>query len=138
MPDDDVKRCAAPGCFRPLPRAATGRPRRWCGPTCKKAAQRSRQYAARAEAERAAQLEEARAEAARLWRPLEDASRDTGDLAGQVFAAAADDQRPPGELDTAIRDLERTVADLARLARGYRAASVTTARLTAVTSKNCW
>jgi hypothetical protein len=39
---DEAARCAGPGCGQPLVRQPAGRPARYCGPRCRKAAQRER------------------------------------------------------------------------------------------------
>jgi len=124
LPVDTTARCAGPGCVRPLDRAATGRPARYCGPNCRQAARREKARAAEEAAARAARLAEARATAARLSRPLEDAGfRTVADLAALVYAAATDPGRPRAELDQAIRDLDQAAARLAGIAREYRAAT---------------
>ncbi len=57
--DDTAARCAGPGCGRPLARAATGRPARYCGDNCRQAAHRAKARAAEEAAARAARLAEA-------------------------------------------------------------------------------
>jgi hypothetical protein len=127
---DDTARCAGPGCGKPLPRAETGRPARYCGPNCRQAARRARVRADEEAAERAARLAEARATASRLFRPMEAAGfRSVADLAALVFACAADTGRPRAELDQAADDMLTAAEELARLARCYRDATDLAARL---------
>ena len=78
--DDTVARCAGPGCGRPLARAATGRPARYCGDNCRQVAHRAKVRAAKEAAAREARLAEATAATARLRPPLEEAG--FGDVAG--------------------------------------------------------
>jgi hypothetical protein len=61
--------CGGPACSRPVARAATGRPARYCSPGCRQAAYRERV--------RQADAERARAEAARLaaWHEVSDQGR---------------------------------------------------------------
>jgi hypothetical protein len=89
----DVIRCAGPGCDKPLTRLATGRPPKYCGPNCRKAAQRARDRAAEAGRRRALLLAEAQAAAAGSWRPLEEAANEAAELAGAVLAYAASGTR---------------------------------------------
>jgi hypothetical protein len=120
---DDTARCAGPGCGRPLPRAATGRPARYCGPNCRQAARRAKVRAEEEAAERAARLAQAKSTAARLWRPMETARFGVAELAALVFDCAADDDRPRAELDRAADDMLTAARELARLARQYRDAA---------------
>lgn len=127
--DDTVTRCAGPGCGRPLARAATGRPARYCGDNCRQAARRARVRAEQEAAERAARLDQARATTARLWRPLEAAGFcDVGEHAALVVSCAADPARPRREFDQAIARLHQAVAHLAGLASQYRDAADLTRR----------
>jgi hypothetical protein len=122
--DDAVARCAGPGCGRPLARAATGRPARYCGDNCRQAARRARVRAEQEAAARAARLGQARAATARLRRPLEAAGfRDVAERAALVLSCATDSGRPRRELDQAISGLHQAAAGLASLARQYREAS---------------
>jgi uncharacterized Zn finger protein (UPF0148 family) len=122
---NDVLRCAGPGCSRPLVRLGTGRPPRYCGPNCRKAAQRARDRAADNDRQRAEQLAGAQETAARTWRPLEEASRDTEELAAAVLSYAAGADRRDvaaklAELHQAVRQLEHlamTYVDATELAR---------------------
>jgi hypothetical protein len=121
---DTVARCSGPGCGQPVTRAATGRPARYCGGNCRQAARRARVRAEEEAAARAARLAEARTTTARLWRPLEAVGfRDVGEHAALVVSCAADPDRPRAELDQAIRGLHQAAADLAAMARDYRAAA---------------
>src|ERR1039457_3305639 len=65
---DDSQRCAAPQCSRPVEARTTGRPGRYCSANCRQSAYRERVRQADAERARAAQLADAKAEAARLCR----------------------------------------------------------------------
>jgi len=119
-PVNDAARCAGPGCGRPLNRPATGRPAKYCGDNCRQAAHREKVRAA----ERAAQLAAVKAATARLWRPLEEAGlHDVADHAALVVSCAANPAWSSRELDQAVADLRRAVADLASLACRYRAAA---------------
>ena len=121
---NDVARCAGPGCARPLNRAATGRPAKYCGDNCRQAARREKVRAAQAERDRAEQLAAAKAATARLWRPLEEAGfHDVADHAALVVSCATDPARPRRELDQAVADLHHAAANLASLARQYREAA---------------
>ena len=129
--DDTVARCAGPGCGRPLARAATGRPARYCGDNCRQAARRAKVRAAEEAAARAARLAEAKATTDRLWRPLEAAGfRDVGEHAALVVSCAADPGRPRSALDQAISGLHQATAHLASIARQYRDAADLTRELT--------
>ena len=129
--DDTAARCAGPGCGRPLARAATGRPARYCGDNCRQAAHRAKARAAEEAAARAARLAEAKATTARLWRPLEEAGfRDVAEHAALVLSSAADPARPRCELDQAVAELHHAAANLASLARQYRDAADLTRELT--------
>jgi len=122
--DDTVVRCAGPGCGRPIGRAATGRPARYCGDNCRQAARRARVRAEEEGAARAARLAEARATTVRLQRPLEAAGfRDVAEHAALVASCATDPGRPRRDLDQAISGLHQAAAVLAGLARQYREAS---------------
>jgi hypothetical protein len=130
MADVDVARCAAPYCGQPLTRAATGRRPRYCGPNCRQTARRARVRAEEEVAARAAQLAEARATTARLWRPMEAAAfHDVPDLAALVLSCAADLDRPRAALHDAIGQLDDAAAGLARMAREYRNATELARRL---------
>ncbi len=122
--NDTAARCAGPGCGRPLARAATGRPARYCGNNCRQAARRARVRAEEEAAARAARLGQARADTARLRAPLEAAGfRDVAERAALVASCATDPGRPRRELDQAIGGLHQAAAVLAGLARQYREAS---------------
>jgi very-short-patch-repair endonuclease len=56
----DSAECARPGCARPVLKAATGRPGRYCSARCRQAAHRERVRQARQAARRAAELAAAR------------------------------------------------------------------------------
>ncbi len=128
---NDVTRCAGPGCTRPLNRAATGRPPRYCGDNCRQAAHREKARAAQAERDRAGQLAAAKAATGRLWRPLEQAGfHDVAEHAALVLSCAADPARPRRELDQAVAELHHAAASLASLARQYREAADLTRELT--------
>ena len=130
--DDTAARCAGPGCGRPLARAATGRPARYCGDNCRQAARRAKVRAAEETAARAARLAEARATTGRLWRPLEAAGfRDVGEHAALVVSCAADPGLLRRELDQALAGLTRP-SRAGRLARQYREAADTARELTDV------
>lgn len=120
---DDTARCAGPGCGKSLPRAATGRPARYCGPNCRQAARRAKVRAEEETAERAARIAEARSTASRLWRPMETTRFSVAELAALVFDCAADDSRPRAELGQAADDMLAAARELARLARQYRDAA---------------
>ena len=121
---DDVARCAGPGCRRPLSRAGTGRPGRYCGANCRQAAHRARVRAEEEAAARAARLAEAKAAAGRQRRPREVAgSRTVPGLAALVLAAAADPGRPRAEMDQAVDGMLTAARRLAALAREYRSAA---------------
>jgi len=112
--DDVAARCAGPGCGRPLARAATGRPGRYCGPNCRQAAHRDRVRRAETERLRALQLAEATAIAARAWRHLEEDAGEVADLAAAVVAAAAGTSRQDLAVTLAgFREAARRVEDLA-------------------------
>jgi hypothetical protein len=131
--DDTAARCVGPGCGRPLARASTGRPARYCGDNCRQAAHRAKVRAAEEAAARAARLAEAKAATGRLWRPLEAAGfRDVGEHAALVASCAADLARPRRELDQALAVLHQAVVHLAGLARQYRDAADTARELTDV------
>lgn len=124
--DAGADRCAGPGCYRPLVQPPVGRRKKYCGGNCKKAAQRAKAYAARDAAERAAQLQAARDEMARLWRPLEqEGTAEVAEAAARVFTAVGSG----GDVDETVADLRRHVDRLAHLARGYRDASERADRL---------
>jgi endogenous inhibitor of DNA gyrase (YacG/DUF329 family) len=108
-------------CGKPLERLGRGRPRLFCSPACRKGAQRDRDRPAADERRRAGQFADARAEAARAWRPLEEAAQETADLAGAVLAYATDEDR--ASLLAKIGELRAAVGDVARLATGYFDAS---------------
>jgi hypothetical protein len=124
--------CAGPGCTRPLAHPPTGRRRRYCGPNCKKAAARHKQYAARDAAERAEQLQAARAALAEMAPRLDKAAFTTvGDVATLVYVCGTDLSRPARELDKAIVMLREAAGQLEHLAREYRTASARAAELEA-------
>ena len=126
----EVPRCAGPGCNRPLTRLGTGRRPKYCGPNCRKAAQRERDRLAEAGQKRAAHLAEAKATVARLRRPLKEAGfRTVADHAADVYACACDPALPPADLDRAIAYLRLAADELAVLARDYRHAADEAARL---------
>jgi hypothetical protein len=104
-------------CGKPLGQRARGRRRLYCGDACRKGAQRDRGRPVGGDRRRAVQIATARAEAARAWRPLEAAARDTADLSAALVAAAAGNDR--AALDKAIGELRAAVSDAARLAAGY-------------------
>ncbi len=127
----DVARCAGPGCGRPLTRLGTGRRPKYCGQNCRKAAQRERDRIAEAERQRVVQFAAAKANTARLRRPLKEAGfRDVADHAALVVSCATDSDRPRRELDQAVAGLHRAAANLASLARQYREAADLTRQLT--------
>jgi hypothetical protein len=113
----EVVRCAGPGCNRPLTRLGTGRPPKYCGPNCRQAAKRARDRAAEAERQRALRLAEAKATAARTWRPLEEISREAEELAAAVLAYAAGGDRR--DLTAKLAELHGAVGQLERLAMTY-------------------
>jgi uncharacterized Zn finger protein (UPF0148 family) len=125
---DDVVQCAGPGCGQPLTRLATGRPARYCGPNCRKAAQRDRDRQAEAARQRAAQLAAARAAAARSWRQLEEDAHETGDLAAAIVAYAAGQDRR--DLTVKLAEFRDTARRVEALAIEYFDATALTARLT--------
>jgi hypothetical protein len=104
-------------CGKPLEQLPRGRPRLYCGATCRKAAQRDRERPAIAERKHAEQLAVARAAAARAWRPLEATGREAGELAAAVLACAAGENR--SELAAKIGELHAAVNELSRLAADY-------------------
>jgi hypothetical protein len=104
-------------CGKPLERLGRGRPRLYCSDTCRKGAQRDRDRPAADERRHAGQLAGAKAEAARAWRPLEEATRETAELSAALVAAAAGNDR--GVLDEKIGALRAAVSDAVRLASGY-------------------
>lgn len=118
----EVPRCAGPGCGRPMTRLGTGRRPRYCGPNCRKAAQRERDRLAGAEQRRAVQLADATATVTRLRRPLEEAGFRTSVRAANVYAAAADPV-DVADLDQSLAQLRLAVDELAVLARDYRHAA---------------
>jgi len=120
----EVPGCAGPGCGRPMTRLGTGRRPRYCGPNCRKAAQRERDRQAGAERRRAVQLADATATVARLRRPLEEAGfRLVADAAANVYASAADPGLDVADLDQSLAQLRLAVDELAALARDYRHAA---------------
>ncbi|MFI5068135.1 MAG: hypothetical protein ACHP9Z_29715 [Streptosporangiales bacterium] len=124
--------CAAPHCSRPVPRSTTGRPGRYCSPACRQAAYRERARQAAVGQARAAQLADAKATAARLWRPLEQCGfSDLPELAAAVVAYAGDPDETRAGLAKVLTRLQETAERLAGLALGYRDATDTAARLTA-------
>lgn len=82
---NDIARCAGPDCRRPLTRRATGRPARYCGAQCRKAAQRERNR--RADAEQ--RLAPAQAAAVRARQHLEEHVDSALDRAAAVVELAA-------------------------------------------------
>ncbi|MGH3194246.1 MAG: hypothetical protein ACRDOL_44690 [Streptosporangiaceae bacterium] len=127
MSGSDAVRCAGPGCGRPLARAATGRPGRYCGPNCRKAAQRERDRAAEAERQRAAALAAARAAVARAWPPLEEDVHEVGELAGTVLACAAGEDRR--DLTVKLAEFREAARRVEALALEYFDATALAARL---------
>ena len=127
---DDSQRCAAPQCSRPVEARTTGRPGRYCSANCRQSAYRERVRQADAERARAAQRAEAKAEATRLWRPLEACGfHDLPEISAAVVAYASDPDETRATLAGMLYQL-RDVADrLEGLARGYRNATDTAARL---------
>ena len=116
-------RCEYRPCSRVLERAATGRPPRYCGPNCRQAAHRERVRQAEEAAAAAAELAEARATSARLWPQLEEASLDVAETATAVLSYAAyEDPEDRGALEYKLGELRTGVAELERLALGYRRA----------------
>lgn len=131
MAAENSQRCAWPPCGRPVERPATGRPGRYCGSNCRQSAYRERVRQAEAERDRAAQLARAKAEAARLWRPLEAAGfHDLPELAAAVVAYASDPADTRAGLADVLYRLRAAVGQLEGLAVGYRTAIDTAARLT--------
>jgi hypothetical protein len=124
---DGTATCAR--CGKPLGRLIRGRPRLYCGDACRKAAQRDRGRPAAAERKRAEHLADARAAAARAWRPLEKTSEETAELAAAVLAYAAGDTR--ADLTGKIGELRAAVGELARLAVDYFDATRLAAQLEA-------
>lgn len=124
---DESLRCEGPGCDQTLTRAATGRPAKFCGPNCRKAAQRQRDRAAEAERQHARQLAEARATAAGVWRPLEETAHEVGEIAGAVFAYAAGGNR--ADLAGKLREFRLAAGQLEVLAVTYSDASARAAQL---------
>jgi hypothetical protein len=110
-------------CGKPLERRDRGRPRLYCDAACRKGAQRDRARPAADERRRAGQLADAKAEAARAWRPLEEATQETADLAAAVLAYATDDDR--ASLLAKIGELRAAANEVARLAAGYFDATAT-------------
>ena len=127
----EVPRCAGPDCNRPLTRLGTGRRPKYCGPNCRKAAQRERDRQAEAGQRRAVQLAEAKATMARLRRPLEEAAfHAVPDWSADAYASACDPGLPPADLDRSLAQLRLAVDELAVLAGDYRQAAREAARLT--------
>jgi hypothetical protein len=124
----DAARCAGPGCGKPLTRLATGRPARYCGPNCRKAAQRDRDRRAEAERQRAAQLAGARAAAARAWRPLEEDVHEVAELARAVLACAAGEDRH--DLAVKLAEFREAARRVETLALSYFDATALADRLT--------
>ena len=104
-------------CGKPLEQRDRGRPRLYCDAKCRKGAQRDRARPAADERRRAAQLADAKADAARAWGPLEEATQETADLAAAVLAYATDVDR--ASLLAKIGELRAAANDVARLAAGY-------------------
>lgn len=125
---NDVARCAGPGCGKPLTRLATGRPPRYCGPNCRKAAQRDRDRRADAERQRAEQLATARAAANRAWRHLEEDAYEAGELASAVVTYAAADDRHA--LAVKLAEFREAARRVEALAIEYSDATALAARLT--------
>jgi hypothetical protein len=127
---DEVVRCAGPECNRPLMRLGTGRPPKYCGPNCRKAAQRARDRVAEVERQRVLKLAGAKSTAARSWRPLEEISHEAEDLAAAVLAYAAGGDRADlvgklaefREAAWQLEDLAMTYFDAAELAKQLEAA----------------
>lgn len=113
-----------------IERAVTGRPPRYCGPNCRQAAHRERARAAAAAEAVAAELADARATAARLFPQLEVASLDVAETATAVLSYAAyEDPEDQGALEFKFGELRAGVAELERLALGYRRAEERAAAL---------
>jgi hypothetical protein len=129
MGDDDVARCAGPGCGQPLTRLATGRPARYCGPNCRKAAQRDRDRRAEAELQLAAWLAAARAAAARSWHQLGEDAHAAGGLAAAVVTHAAGHDRQ--DLTAKLAEFRETARRVEALAIEYFDAAALATRLTA-------
>jgi hypothetical protein len=130
MAAEDSQRCAWRPCGRPVERPATGRPGRYCGSNCRQSAYRERVRQADAERDRAARLAAAKAEAARLWRPLEAAGfADLPEVAAAVVAYASDPADTRAGLADVLYRLRAATARLEELALGYRDAIDTAARL---------
>lgn len=119
--DDATPACQK--CGKPLEQLRRGRPRRYCSDACRSAAQRDRGRPAADERRRAGQLADVKAEAARAWRHLEEATQETADLAAAVLAYATDDDRT--SLLAKIGELRAAVNEVARLAAGYFDATAT-------------
>lgn len=101
-------------CGTPIEQQNRGRPRLWCGDTCRKAAQRDRDRPVLTARRLTGQLAMARADAARTRRQMQDTARETGALALDVAAAGT-----TAELDAAIAALNAAALKLAALARRH-------------------
>jgi hypothetical protein len=126
---DEVARCAGPGCNKPLTRLGTGRPPKYCGPNCRKAAQRERDRAAEAQRQWARRLADAKGTAAAAWRPLEETAREAEELAGAVLAYAAGSDRV--DLAAKLAEWHETAGQLEQLAITYFDATELAGRLEA-------
>jgi hypothetical protein len=113
-------------CGKPLERLSRGRPRLYCNAACRKGAQRDRGRPAAGERRRAAQLADAKAQAAWAWRSLTSTTGEAADLSDALGVAAAGQDR--AALDIAVAELRAAVADAVRMASAYfDAAAVTRA-----------
>lgn len=127
-----ARQCASPLCSRPVVRPLTGRPGRYCSPTCRQAAYRARARAAEMAARDAERLAAARAAMSRLWPQLEIASLGAAETAATVLSyAAVEDEADRGALEWKLGELRQEVDELERLALGYRRAAEQVAELSA-------
>jgi len=126
----EILRCAGPHCGRPIERAATGRPGRYCSASCRQGAYRERERRAEEVRRRAADLADARRAVALIWPRLETASLDVSEDAGSVLNyAAVEDPADRGALAYKLAELRAHVDRLERLALDFRRADE---RLTAL------
>lgn len=116
--------CAGPYCGRPIKRAATGRPARYCSANCRQDAKRARDRARAEAAELAEALRHARNTVEDTGAGLAETvhGRFVPQRIAEAYAAAVDPARPNAELDQALDALALEVSILAALAREHRAA----------------
>jgi hypothetical protein len=122
--------CAGPLCHATVPRAATGRPGRYCSANCRQAAHRERARQAETAADRARRLESARAAAAVAF-PQIDMYAGHVEMLARELAAKAAAGAARAELATTAGELHRAAGALEQVTLDYRAAADQAAALQA-------